>query len=101
MQTRSFWVYIMGGAGKTIYIGITNNLPRRVWEHKNKIRPGFTARYNLNKLLFYAEFNDPREAIAFEKKIKGLLRRKKDALIDSMNPEQKDLAADWFDESPS
>lgn len=101
MQQRSFWVYIMGGAGKTIYIGITNNIARRVLEHTNKQTPGFTARYNLDKLLFYAEFNDPREAIAFEKKIKGWVRRKKDALIDSMNPERKDLAADWYDKSAS
>jgi putative endonuclease len=96
MQPQSFWVYIMGGAGKTIYIGVTNDISRRVWEHKNKIIQGFTARYNLDKLLFYAEFNDPREAIAFEKKTKGWVRRKKDALIDTMNPERHDLAADWY-----
>lgn len=96
MPTRSFWVYIIGGAGKTIYIGVTNDIIRRVYEHKHKLIPGFTARYNLNKLLFYVEFSDPLEAIAFEKKIKGWVRRKKDALIDEINPELKDLAVDWY-----
>jgi putative endonuclease len=97
MNTRTFWVYIMGGAGRTIYIGVTNNLTRRIWEHKTKAAAGFTARYNLDRLLFYAQFHDARQAIAYEKKIKGWIRVKKDALIEEMNPHSDDLAADWYE----
>lgn len=96
MRQRIFYVYIMGGAGKTIYVGVTNDIRRRVYEHKNKLVPRFTAKYNLDKLMFYAEFNQPVEAIAFEKKVKGWVRRKKDALIDTTNPERRDLAENWF-----
>jgi len=96
MQQQRYWVYIMRGAGKTIYVGVTNDLYRRVWEHKNKKVPGFTARYNLDKLLFYAEFNSPIEAIAYEKKVKGWVRRKKDDLIDTINKERNDLAEEWY-----
>jgi putative endonuclease len=86
----------MGGVGQTIYIGMTNNLCRRVWEHKKQTVKGFTRKYNLDRLLFYVEFNNPDEAIAYEKKIKGWVRRKKDALIEEMNPAKDDLAKDWF-----
>ncbi len=86
----------MGGAGQTIYIGVTNDLTRRVWEHKSQTVKGFTRKYNLDKLLFYVEFNNPAEAIAYEKKTKGWTRAKKDALIDELNPQRRDLAAEWF-----
>ena len=75
-----------------LYIGVTNNLERRILEHKNKLIPGYTVSYNLNKLVFYQEFNDINQAITMEKKVKGWLRIKKDNLISEFNPEWKDLS---------
>ena len=71
---------------------MTNNLKRRVYEHKNKLVGGFTKKYNINKLIFYEIFNFPTEAIIAEKKIKGWTREKKINLIKSKNPEYKDLS---------
>lgn len=71
---------------------MTNNLKRRVYEHKNKLIGGFTKKYNINKLIFYEIFNFPTEAIIAEKKIKGWTREKKINLIKSKNPEYKDLS---------
>lgn len=88
----NFYVYIVANEWRTIYVGVTNDLDRRMWEHRNKAVPGFTARYDLNRLVYYEHFTDIRDAIAREKQIKGWKRSKKVALIDSMNPEWKDLA---------
>lgn len=76
---------------KMLYTGITNNLQRRVLEHRQKLIPGYTEKYNLNKLVYYQEFTYVNEAIAAEKKIKGWLRIKKDNLITSFNPTWEDL----------
>lgn len=75
-----------------LYVGVTNNLQRRVWEHKQKLVKGYTEKYNLNKLVYYQEFTDINEAIAAEKKIKGWLRSKKENLITQFNPSWKDLS---------
>ena len=75
-----------------IYIGVTNDLNRRLYEHKNKIIQGFTQKYNLNKLVYFEETNDINAAISREKQIKGWLRKKKIVLIESMNPGWKDLS---------
>ena len=76
----------------TLYTGVTSNLPARVWEHKHKIYPNsFTAQYNLEKLVYYEVFSAIEEAIAREKQIKGGSRKKKDVLINALNPEWKDL----------
>jgi len=89
---KAWYVYILTNKSHTLYTGVTNNLDRRVLEHqlKNK-KNSFTAKYNINKLIFYEEFSNPKDAIAAEKKIKGWTRKKKIALIKSMNPEFKDL----------
>ena len=79
----------------TIYVGVTNDLERRVAEHKAGSIPGFTQKYNCKKLVFFESFSDIEQAIAREKQIKGWVRVKKDALIDSANPERKDLAEEW------
>ena len=79
----------------TLYTGVTNNLERRVYEHKHKLVPGFTSKYNITKLVYYEEGNDVNEALSREKQIKGWLRAKKIALIESLNPEWKDLSSDW------
>ena len=94
---RQYYVYIMTNRSKTLYTGVTNDLLRRVYEHKNKMVEGFTKKYNITKLVYYEDTNDVEEAIAREKQIKGWLRRKKIALIESINPEWKDLSEEWFE----
>lgn len=95
---KQYYVYIMTNISGTLYTGVTNNLERRVYEHKHKLLPGFTARYNIARLVYYEAAPDPRAAIAREKQIKGWRRAKKIALIESMNPEWADLSADWYPE---
>ena len=73
------------------YTGITNNLERRVYEHKNKLVPGFTAKYNITKLLYFELCHDPEQAIAREKQVKDLARNKKISLIKGLNPNMEDL----------
>jgi len=84
-----------------LYTGVTNNLERRVYEHKQKKIPGFTKKYNLTKLVYFDCTTDVHEAIAAEKQIKGWLRRKKIALIESTNPEWNDLCEGWYEEALS
>ena len=86
----------MTNRSKTLYTGVTNDLIRRVYEHKNKMIDGFTKKYKLTKLAYYVETNDVQAAIAKEKQIKGWLRSKKIVLIESMNPQWKDLSEDWY-----
>lgn len=89
----SYFVYIaVNKANTVIYTGMTNDLGRRIYEHKNKLLPGFTSKYNINKIVYYETFNSPREAIQAEKKIKGWSRVKKINLIKSKNPDFKDLS---------
>jgi putative endonuclease len=94
---KRHYVYIMTNRSRTLYTGVTNNLERRVHEHKNKMVPGFTSKYNCAQLVYFEECPDVREAIAREKQIKGWLRAKKIALIESVNPEWQDLSADWYE----
>jgi putative endonuclease len=86
-----YYVYIMTNKSRTLYTGMTNDLGRRVYEHKNKLVPGFTSRYNITKLMYFESTSDALSAIAREKQIKGWLRTKKIALIESANPEWRDL----------
>ncbi len=94
---NNYYVYILTNRSKTLYTGVTNDLIRRVYEHKQKLIPGFTQKYNIDKLAYYDETVDVTAAIAREKQIKGWLRVKKIALIESMNPEWHDLSADWYE----
>lgn len=88
-----YYVYILTNqTNKVLYTGITNNIHRRVYEHKNKLIEGFTSKYNVNKLVFLEEFSTSIEAITAEKKIKGWVRRKKIDLIESQNPNWIDLS---------
>ncbi len=91
------YVYIMTNRNWTLYTGVTNDLMRRVYEHRQKLVPGFTTRYNIDRLVYWESTSDITSAIAREKQIKGWLRRKKIELINSMNPNWDDLAKDWFD----
>ena len=85
-------MYIMTNPRNTVlYTGVTGDLKRRVWEHKTKAVPGFTARYNVVKLVYFEVFDDPEEAILREKRIKGGSRAKKIALINAFNPQWRDL----------
>ncbi len=88
----------MANDSGTLYIGVTNNLAQRIYEHKKKLVEGFTKKYNITKLVYYEETDDVTVAIGREKQLKGWLRKKKVALIESMNPYWEDLAKDWYGE---
>ncbi len=89
---KNYYVYIATNYRNTVlYTGVTNDINRRMFEHKNKLVKGFTKKYNVDKLVYYDKFNSPEEAIAAEKKIKGWLRKKKIDLIKSINSEFRDL----------
>jgi putative endonuclease len=76
----------------TLYTGVTNNLERRIYEHKHHLVNGFTKKYRIERLVYFEETNDINAAISREKQIKGWVRKKKIALIESMNPDWKDLS---------
>ncbi|WP_040483990.1 GIY-YIG nuclease family protein [Lyngbya aestuarii] len=93
----NYYVYRMTNKSKTLYTGVTNDRIRRVYEHKNKLIPGFTQKYNITLLVYYEETPDISAAIAREKQIKGWLRQKKIDLIESVNPNWQDLSLKWYD----
>ena len=91
-----YYVYLLTNKRNTVlYTGVTNNLERRIYEHKNKLIEGFTARYNLNKLVYFESTTSIETAIQREKQIKGWLRKRKNELVESINPEWKDLSEEW------
>ena len=94
---RTYYVYLLPSRTYTLYTGLTGNLEGRIRQHKEKEVPGFTTRYDVARLVHYEEYQYVWDAIAREKQIKGWRRSKKIALIESLNPEWKDLAADWLD----
>ena len=91
---KEYYVYIVGNHRPTLYVGVTNNLVRRVFEHKHGYIQGFTKKYGLDKLLYFERFSDPREAILREKRIKKWKREWKLELIKGLNPALKDLYGD-------
>ena len=91
MLEKQYYVYILTNKSNTLYTGITNDLYRRLYEHKNKLTPGFTKKYNIDKLIYYEVFDDPESAIQREKEIKGWTRKKKMELIKKVNPNFKEL----------
>ena len=93
LRTDNYWVYILTNShNNVLYTGVTNDIQRRMWEHRNHAVKGFTDKYNINKLVYLTQFNHISEAIKWEKRIKGWLRAKKIALIESFNPEWRDLS---------
>lgn len=92
-----YYVYILTNrTDKVMYIGVTNDLKRRLYEHKNELVDGFTKRYHVHKLVYYEMYKEVTDAIAREKKLKSLLRIKKNALVESMNPSWVDLSEKLF-----
>ena len=97
---EQYYVYIMTSYRGTLYVGVTNNLERRVYQHRAKLVDGFTSKYNVSRLVYYEATPDVVSAITREKQIKGWVRKKKAALIESANPYWNDLAEGWY-EPPS
>ncbi len=95
---KHYYIYIMTSPSGTLYTGMTNDLKRRVYQHKHKLIEGFTAKYNVTRLAYYEETQDIQTAIAREKEIKSWRRSKKLELIKSLNPKWQDLSDVWYDE---
>ncbi len=94
-----FYVYILASNSGTLYVGMSNNLPKRVDQHKRGICDGFTQKYGVNRLVYYETFSYVGKAITREKQLKGWRREKKVALIEKMNPSWKDLSREWYREA--
>ena len=92
---KQYYVYILSNKRGTLYVGMTNNLDRRLYEHKSKTIPSFTSKYNIDRLLYFEAFPNPNDAIIAEKRIKGWKRERKIELIKTMNPTMKDLSEEW------
>ena len=93
---NSYYVYILTNwKGNVMYIGVTNDLERRLYEDKNELVEGFTKRYHVHKVVYYEETSDVKAAIEREKQLKNWARAKKDALVETMNPMWKDLSDEW------
>ena len=90
---RQYYVYILSSEKKTLYIGVTNDLPRRIWEHREDLIEGFSKQYAIRRLVYYGTTDDIRSAIAREKQLKSRRREKKEFLIRNMNPDWSDLYA--------
>ncbi len=95
-RDRRYYTYIMTNGVGTLYIGMTNDIERRVYEHRHKLVDGFTKKYNLTQLVHYEETSDVVAAIQREKELKGWRRGKKVELIESINPQWKDLSRGWY-----
>ena len=94
---KEYFVYIMTNKSRTLYTGVTGDLKKRVYQHKNKLVEGFTRKYNLRVLVYYEITSNIHAALAREKQIKGWLRKRKIELIESMNPEWRDLSEGWYE----
>jgi putative endonuclease len=94
---KKYYVYIMSSSAGTLYTGVTSKLRSRVYAHKHKLIPGFTNKYNINRLVYYEETYDVKSAITREKQIKSWRREKKIMLINSINSTWRDLSEDWFE----
>jgi putative endonuclease len=95
-QERQYYVYILGSYSGTLYIGVTGNLRRRIWQHRQHAIEGFTAKYDVTRLLYFETYNEVSNAIGREKQLKGWRRTKKIALIEKRNPKWEDLSREWY-----
>jgi putative endonuclease len=98
MSDNNYYVYIMTNHSGTLYTGVTSNLVQRVFQHKKGMLEGFTKRYRINRLAYFEVTPSKRSAIERERQIKSWRREKKVDLIESMNPDWKDLSQDWYEE---
>ncbi len=98
MGEGAYYVYILGNGKGTLYVGVTNDLVRRLLEHKGKRIQGFTSKYGVDQLLYSEEFASIHDALAAEKQIKGWTRKKKLELIRTQNPKFEDQSKDWFED---
>jgi putative endonuclease len=101
MHSGSYFTYIMASRSHTLYIGVTGDLHKRVFEHKWKEHDGFTARYNCDRLVWFESYQDISKAIAREKQLKGWRREKKIALIEKVNPAWAEFSREWYDVEPA
>lgn len=90
-----YWFYVMASLSGTLYSGMTNNIEKRVSQHKNKLIEGFSAKYGCDRLVYFESFDDVRIAIDREKEVKGWSRKKRIALLESRNPRWEDMALNW------
>jgi len=97
VNPRSFFLYFAASLSRRLYVGVTNDLSRRMYEHKEKSLPGFTSRYNVSRLVYFEEFSDAISAIEREKQIKRWARAKKIFLIEKNNPGWDDLSDGWYE----
>ncbi len=95
-NTMQYYIYILSSLRRVLYVGITNNLERRIYEHRQRLLPGFTARYHVHRLVYFETTPDIQSALAREKQIKAWRRDKKVALIEIQNPKWHDLSEDWM-----
>jgi putative endonuclease len=96
-ELRLYSTYILSNTSMTLYIGVTNNLARRISQHKKGRGSGFTSRYHFDRLVYFEQTPDIRDAIAREKVLKGWSRKRKIELVKTMNPTWSDLSADWLE----
>jgi len=95
-EEHHYYVYILASYSGTLYIGVTGNLRRRIWQHKQHEIEGFTAQYGVERLLYFEACREVLDAIAREKQLKGWTRAKKIALFEKRNPKWEDLSRDWY-----
>jgi putative endonuclease len=101
MDEKVYFTYIVASRSHTLYLGMTGDLQKRVFEHKQKTHEGFSATYNCNRLVWFERFMSPTGAIAREKQLKGWTRAKKIALIETKNPTWNDLSNGWYVVDPT
>ena len=97
MRHKAMYAYVLASVTRRLYVGVTNDLVRRVWQHRTGAIPGFTRKYSITRLVYFESFDDPMVAIKREKQLKSWARVKKLTLVESMNPSWMDRAEDWFE----
>ena len=96
MNEKNYYVYILTNDwGNVMYVGMTSNIERRLYEHKQELADGFTKRYHVHKLVYYEQTNDAYAAVTRERQLKGWTRKRKNELVETVNPNWEDLSTSW------